>query len=394
MNKLKRGATALWPLIDASAGKRGQLYKPIDQKLYRRIDPVIFIAKLAIFAALLLLFGYGILSDDSTVTVMISLILGIPPLLMAWEILTGTEGVAMTVRKLTLLTVVPLVVLSTALAAGAPVLKVLCQIGLGVVLAGGTELAHQALHRTGVGKAVWDHPIGAVLCGLTGISFRFYQWHHLWHHKYNGTEKDSESFDYLYSLLKSESRTTRILGFILHVSMVAHYVSMLHRMWLAITGRLAAVLLVRRPEMSESSARKIQCEYRIMAAVLIAGLGVSIALQTTLLLMVWLIPVLIGWGPAHALIEFGEHWQCDTPTGNVFVNTRSIRAGRFAQLLTNSNDAHLAHHYDMHVPMDKLEAFEEWLASSHSFKYVEESYLTFFGKVVRYLWTGKVDQCS
>ena len=71
----------------------------------------------------------------------------------------------------------------------------------------------------------------------------------------------------------------------------------------------------------------IQRDYRIMAAGLILGITLSIILQSRVIIDLWLIPVLLGYGPAHALIELPEHFLCDHPTENVFASTRSVKGG-------------------------------------------------------------------
>jgi fatty acid desaturase len=266
--------------------------------------------------------------------------------------------------------------------------KVLFQACLGILIAHATELVHQCLHRTATGSPKWDHFLGRILGWPSGTSFWYYCWFHLWHHRHNGTAKDQESFGYNYQLMEASRRVTRYVGFARHLSMINHYRDTLKRMALAIRGRLLHRVLAAAPEMNRRIARKIQQDYQIMAGLLcLIGL-LALAFWTLLPFDIWLVPLLIAWGPAHALIELPEHWGCDYPNSSVFENTRSIDAGRFARWLTNNNCNHVGHHYNMNTPMEELPKYEAQLMELHRFKYYEVSYLKFYIRFLRSLHTG------
>jgi fatty acid desaturase len=266
------------------------------------------------------------------------------------------------------------------------------QIGLGLLLAHATELVHQCLHRLATGSAVLDHAFGMALGWPAGVSFWHYLWFHLWHHKHNGTVEDMESFGYVYQLLESRSRARRLFGFVYHLSMIGHYRTTLRRMADALRGRLAGRLLAENPAMPRPIARKVQRDYVIMASLLVAAAAGSVAFRTWLVVEVWLVPLLIAWGPAHALIELPEHWACDRPSADPFANTRTIKAGRLARWYTNNNCNHVGHHHDMSVPMERLPAYEESLRLRHDFKHLEKSYPGFYWRFLKFLVAGKGPQ--
>jgi fatty acid desaturase len=272
--------------------------------------------------------------------------------------------------------------------------KVLCVIGMGLLIAHATELVHQCLHRIASGRAPFDNVLGRLLGLPSGTSFWYYRWFHLWHHRFNGTEQDKESFGYTYQLMEAPSRLKRTWGFCRHLSMIGHYRTTLSRMWLAITGRLGRKLCQDTPEMNPSAAQKIQRDYQIMVVVLVSAIVLSLFFHTYILIELWLLPLLIVWGPVHALIELPEHWGCDRPSSDPFRNTRSIKASRLARWFTNNNCNHVGHHYDMSVPMENLPAFEDALSSQHPFKFHDVSYgsfyLGFFGK----LWSPSAQKSS
>ena len=314
---------------NSSRGPRG---RPGNKKL-RRVNPWIFWAKLILLVLLLTATGFGVIS---------------------------LEGIA----------------------------KLPFQIVLGVLFAHAIELVHQCLHKTATGRTDVDHFLGMVLGWLGLVSLWYYLYWHWWHHRNNGTEEDQESFGYAYELLQSPSRRTRILGFLWHLSQLQHYFMALSRMYLAVSGRLYPELKVTTPEMPDHTARLIQRDYRIMTAILSLAVLASFAWQSTLVLQLWLVPLLLAYGLAHALIELPEHFQCDHSTRDVSRNTRTIKAGRFMRWLTNFNDLHREHHYDPHIPMDKLPTYAQSLQGQQEYKYLEVSYLIFYICVLCYLWKG------
>jgi fatty acid desaturase len=120
-----------------------------------------------------------------------------------------------------------------------------------------------------------------------------------------------------------------------------------------------------------------------------AAITVTVVAQTTILFNLWIVPVVIGYGPAHALIELPEHFLCDRPSKNVFENTRSITGSWFSRWLTNANNHHVAHHYDSTVPIGNLAKYETLMLSKYEFRHKEQSYPRFYARVLKYLWTGQ-----
>lgn len=273
--------------------------------------------------------------------------------------------------------------------ADAPVRRLVCQVGLGMMLAHAVELVHQCLHKTATGRAAVDHAIGRLLALPALVSFWHYLYYHLWHHAHNGTEADRESFSYDYDRLHSRSRATRLCAFAVHVTQIRHYVTACRRMALATTHRLASELIREAPRMPAVIARKIERDYQTMLALLAICLMASLATRSTLLVNLWLIPLLLGYGPTHALIELPEHFGCAVPSSDLLLNTRSIRAGIFARWFTNNNCNHVGHHLDMMIPMDNLPEFERQLQVRQPFAYLEKSYPRFYARFIRSLWANQ-----
>jgi fatty acid desaturase len=128
--------------------------------------------------------------------------------------------------------------------------------------------------------------------------------------------------------------------------------------------------------------------YLMMAALLILAVVATIAFHTDLVIQLWLIPMVIGWAPIHALIELPEHWKCETWSTNARLNTRSIRASWLTRWYVNNNCNHIGHHVDLSVAMERLPDYEVHLMNEERFKYFEDSYARFYFRFFRYLLTG------
>jgi len=327
MRKLLVNKTTFLKLIDSKA-------KVNNTRMLRKVRPWLFIVKLIVLLVLLLLFTVSILNTTGFV-------------------------------------------------------HFILQICVGILFAHSVELAHQCIHKTGIGISVYDQFIGRFLGFLACVSFWHYLYWHLYHHKYNGTVYDKESFDYAYDLFNSDHRTMRIFGLILHFFQLLHYYYFLKRSSKAIFGLLAEELKANNPAMSSSITYLIQRDYQVMAFFLFLVILVSYILKVSFFIDIWLIPLLIGYGPAHSLIELPEHFGCEHPSNNVFTNTRSIKASRFLQWLTNFNCNHIGHHYDPLVPLEMTPRLEYILQKEYNFSFVEESYLQFYLRFIRAVWYGK-----
>lgn len=359
-----------------------------DHKKFRKVRPYVFVLKLLLMVALIAAFGVGVVATDRAVKQAAACLITLAPLICGVEVLVKSRSTLRNrLKGLAAFLAFGLVAMVFLLAAFAAPTFV-CRFGIGAMIAHGLELAHQALHKRGTGKLAYDTPIGLVLCGVSFVSFHYYLWSHLRHHRLNGTEKDRESFDYAYDLIDSPSKVRRLWGLFLHLTLLGHYTTAVKRMALAALGLLRGRLLAAHKDMSPEVASRVEREYQCHLLLFLAAVAVSLAFQTTLLVQLWLIPVLLGWGPAHSLIETTEHWHCDVPNPNVFCNTRSLRAGLFARWYTNHNNCHVGHHRDMSVPMDQLPAFEAMLAESNNFRHMEESYPAFYARFLCHVWTG------
>ena len=257
------------------------------------------------------------------------------------------------------------------------------QLVLAAVLAHGTELVHECIHRLATGRERVDRCIGSILAQTTCISFAQYHFLHLQHHRYVGTPHDRDSFSDAHARLHSSSRHTRIRALLRHLTMADHWKATARRVAAAAVGRLAQELISEQPTLPAAVAQRVQRDYRVIGAIaLLALLSAFLGLPVVDL---WLIPLLL-WSPIHAAIELPEHYGC-APTTRIERNTRSIKAGPFATWQTNYNCFHVGHHLRMDLPFRHLQDFET--SRQDALVHQDPSYWAFYRRVVADVFTNR-----
>jgi len=218
---------------------------------------------------------------------------------------------------------------------------------LGIAMAHGVELSHQALHHTGFRSPRMNEMVGVALGMPMLVSFYEYRINHLWHHAYLGTPKDKEFFDYGGEQLTLKSAFIRF-------SLVKHYAAFFKRVPKALTG-------MRIGDYPSRYQREVRRFYSLAVLFIAALAGVSLALSSVYPIGVWLLSLLLVASPVHALIELPEHSGCDRTSPDVFLNTRTIRSNWFMTWLTNGNNYHVEHHLYPSVPIQKISALHQRL---------------------------------
>lgn len=381
------------PAGQKAAGQTGGILSSDEIRQLRKVDPWKFLKKVLVLVASLLVFAIGTLAQEQSLSLLCSTLFVIPVMVIQLEIVILSDTTEAAVKHATLWFGCTFAV-GFGCVTSHTAAKLLCEVGIGIMLAHGSELAHQALHRTGTGIKQVDNLIGTILCFVTGTSYSLFQFTHHWHHRFVGSAADRESFGYAYEQLDSKSRTRRFIGFVRHISMIGHWLTVWSRMWFACIGNLEAKLIAEYPSIPKRVVRKAAIEYRLMAMSVLLIIAWSILFSTRIFVHIWLMPLILVWGPTHALIEMPEHWRCDNPDPAATSNTRSFRAGWFAAYLTNHNDCHVGHHHDGRVPMDKLNALELALQQEIGIKHLEDSYPAFYSRFLKYLWSGQFDTGS
>jgi len=202
---------------------------------------------------------------------------------------------------------------------------------------------HETAHRTPFRTRWLNAGVGRV-CGLlvfvAPIWFRYF---HLEHHRYtNQPGRDPE--------LAGEKPTTPA-GYLLYLTGVPETFQRF-RMLLCNAVRVNQDRFV-----PANGKRAVQREAQLQLgvySVLVAG---SIALQTTLLLWLWIVPFMLG-APFLRAYLLAEHSGCvDDPS--MFRNTRTVLTNPVVRFVAWNMPFHAEHHAFPAVPFHKLRNFHE-----------------------------------
>ncbi|MFJ3176487.1 fatty acid desaturase family protein [Streptomyces roseus] len=249
-------------------------------------------------------------------------------------------------------------------------------IAPGVVILGAlythmVELQHQCLHHSAFRKSSRHRAVGLVLGTPLFVSYSHYRVRHLQHHRYLGTDQDSEFFGF---------DTRQPLTFTVLLRGLFDY------------GRLAGVAVdcwkswrgtwqYDGGQISERIRKDSMNEHRFISLVVLAAVGAAFAGYAELVLWLWVAPLLLVAVPMHFLVELPEHIRCDNDTTDVLRNTRSISGSWLSTWYTNGNNLHVEHHAAMTVPINRLHERHDEV--KRFAKFVDHSYWEFYGQVLR-----------
>ena len=248
-------------------------------------------------------------------------------------------------------------------------LQALALVVLGLMYAHLVELQHETLHEHAFNSRRLNRWFG-FLCGIFMLSsYSHYKYDHLRHHADLGTEKNREFFNYRFRNLDSP------VGFMRAMWDMGRYRDVFRDI-----GR--SVLRRPIPGIRERHTKRIQDEYRLFAAAIVAVVAFTAITGNPVLVLLWLVPLLAIAEPVHFLIELPEHFGLNTQTEpDVLSNTRTVAAGPLLRWFTNTNNLHTAHHYHQGVPMTNVPELQQLIDAQ--VRAAEPSYAEFFRKVIR-----------
>lgn len=241
---------------------------------------------------------------------------------------------------------------------------------MGIVLNGmmfvhGVELQHQSLHNTGFSSRTWNRVAGTLLGIPMLVSYSAYQESHLWHHRFLGTKKDREFFDY------QRSESLSFWGVVRYAFNYKRYPAVFRRLRNILTTREA----FPKQQVNELS------ESLFIMCTLVALTSISLYLSSSLILTAWILPLLLISEPLHNLVELPEHIGCERTSRDALKNTRTIRSNWFITWFTNSNNFHVEHHRHPGVPMQLMPIVHQEISSEICF--LNQTYREFFFQLIK-----------
>ncbi len=213
----------------------------------------------------------------------------------------------------------------------------------GVLLVFLFTLMHETIHRTAFANKTINDVI-ANLCALVLVlPATWFREFHLAHHRYTqDKERDPE--------LQSAKPETP-WQYILHLSGLPIWLSHLKTLLVNAAGKCD------EPYVPESKLAAVQNEARWMLFAYFVLASLSILSGSTVLVLVWLIPVLLGQ-PFLRLYLLAEHGRCAF-VANAFENTRTTFTSSLVRMLAWNMPYHAEHHAYPMVPFFRLSEFHE-----------------------------------
>lgn len=244
-------------------------------------------------------------------------------------------------------------------------LRIVGYVVLAAMFVHAVELQHQVLHHTAFVNQRPHRPVGVVLGLPMMVNYTHYRLKHLQHHKYLGTDRDTEFFQFD---TRQPLTPARLLRATFHYG---RWLQVLKNCVTSYTGTW-------KPDFAgvpERMADRIRAEYRLLGGIIVVVTGLSVATGSLAAVHLWVIPLLLA-EPLHFLVELPEHVFCENDTQDVMRNTRTIAGSRFSTWFTNSNNLHVEHHWQMTVPMQNLPEIHPDLAPKQ--QYLCRTYWDFY----------------
>jgi fatty acid desaturase len=199
---------------------------------------------------------------------------------------------------------------------------------------------HETAHKTAFRSRALNLTIGNLSAFTILLPYEYYCLFHWDHHRYTqDPERDPElivgpkpasdaQLAIAYSGLRQVAGRVRL--------MLGH----------ALTGK------VSMPWIPEARRDDIVKEARLYVAGYALLLVVSLALQTAILLWIWIVPLLVGQLMLRPYL-YAEHTGCER-TRSAFDNTRTTYTGRFVKWFAWNMPYHVEHHAYPSVPFHAL----------------------------------------
>ena len=199
-------------------------------------------------------------------------------------------------------------------------------------------LMHEASHETAFASPrlnQWAARMCGVLVLVPPLWFRYF---HLAHHRHTqDPDRDPE--------LEGGKPQTR-WQYVRHISGIPLWWSMIKTVTRNACGEASYDYVPQK------ARARVVTEARMMLALYAAIAGLSIALSSTALFWLWLLPALIGQ-PFLRLYLLAEHGRCPL-VSNMLENSRTTLTNRFVRYIAWNMPFHAEHHALPTVPFHKL----------------------------------------
>lgn len=208
---------------------------------------------------------------------------------------------------------------------------------------------HETAHKTAFKTRALNVVVGQICGVLIGLPYEYYRLFHWDHHRHTqDPAKDPE----LVVASRTASLPQRVLAFTGVLQLGARLLLMLRH---AATGRVTA------PWIAADKRRSVVLEARLYTLLYLGLAAGSLALATSLLLWVWILPLLIGQLFLRPYL-YTEHTGCGR-SPNAFENTRTTATNGLLRWFAWNMPYHAEHHAYPSVPFHALPALNRLVAT-------------------------------
>jgi fatty acid desaturase len=209
-------------------------------------------------------------------------------------------------------------------------------------------VVHETAHKTAFRSRGLNLALGHLSSFAVFLPYEYYCLFHWDHHRYT---QDPARDPELLSVPIPRSDTQLAIAYS-GLRQVAFRVALLLRH--ALTGNAAS------PWIPESKRHVIVREARLYVAGYVVLLLASLVLHTSILLWVWIVPVLVGQSFLRPYL-YAEHTGCER-TRSAFQNTRTTYTGMFVKWFAWNMPYHVEHHAYPSIPFHALPKLNEIVA--------------------------------
>jgi fatty acid desaturase len=209
-------------------------------------------------------------------------------------------------------------------------------------------IVHETAHKTAFQSRALNLAVGHLSSFAIGLPYQYYCLFHWDHHRY--TQDPARDPELLVGPIPASD--TQLAIAYSGLRQVAFRVRLM--LCHALTGNATA------PWIPQAKRHVVVNEARLYLAGYIVLLLASIALRTTLLLWVWVVPVTIGQLFLRPYL-YAEHTGCER-TRSAFQNTRTTYTGMFVKWFAWNMPYHVEHHAYPSIPFHALPKLNEIVA--------------------------------
>lgn len=225
-------------------------------------------------------------------------------------------------------------------------------------------LLHECMHDTPF-KSLWLNRTAAVICGfIILIPPTWFRYFHMAHHRHTHDPENDPELEM--------PRPETLPQYLIYLSGIPN--------WISLTKKLISLAIRNSKDayVTDRAVASIRLEARLFVLAYAALIVISIAFANSLLLWLWVVPVLLGQ-PFLRLYLLAEHRLCPH-VANMLDNTRTTYTTRLVRFITWNMPYHTEHHTYPVVPFHKLPALHK-IMREH-LRQTEDGYSTFHRKYV------------